>query len=245
MVSFQEKLARLQAFFRFSGSELGFILVAAIVTGFIFSFRDWGMEQFDLSLGLTHALLATLAALILFIFRFSCQKVYGLWEGYTVTAKPWWMGLLLALILSFITTGFIPLVVIGNVAVSFMTRQRMGEFRYGFSYWNNAIISMWAVYASIIGAILFSLLLQLFPQSYFLDKGVLIALVMGACSLLPIPQLEALQIYQGAPWLYFLAWAILALSAVLLLTRSTIGLSVMVVSAVVFGVGYWLIGSEK
>ncbi len=245
MVSFKEKMSRLRDFFTFTPGELGAIVVAALVTGFVFSFRDWGVEHFDASAGLFHILAATLAAALILLFRFSCQKIDGLFEGYKVTFKPWWTGYILAVIAAFIFNGQLPLVLIGGVSVAFMVRQRMGEYRYGFSYWNSGIISLWAVYASILAATIFAFLLHIFPGSYFLEKGMAISLVMGVCSLLPLPQVEAFSIYYAEVWVYIVAWLIMILSAVLISSGSLAGLMVIVIAASIVGIIYGLINSEK
>ena len=205
MVSKRETLARVQDYFTFTKQELIGLVVAVLLVGFIFSFRDWGEDAFNFVIGLKNFILTIAAAGIVIIFRFACQKVYGLAEGYKVSFKPWWGGYVIALVLAFVTRGYVPLVLIGTSGAAFISKHRMGEYRYGYSYWNQGIIGMWALYASIIIAALFSFAQYIFPESYFFHQGVVISLVMGFCALLPIPDAEAYAIYYATPWLYTLA----------------------------------------
>lgn len=245
MVYWGELQARIQDFFRFSRLEMIGLLAAVIVTGFIFSFQDWGTEQFDAAVGLHNLLLMTLAAAIGLFFRSSCQKVYALSEGYKAEFKVWWAGLAIALVVIFISAGRIPLIFAGTMVASFMVKQRLGEFRYGFSYWNNAMIAYWGILGNLILAILFAIGSFAWPQSYFLSKGLALNLIMAFTSLLPLPQLDGLSIFFGSRKVYVLAIVLSILAAVLLIPKTTFGLIFAVVVGLVYALIYLLIGSEK
>ena len=165
MVSTTELKARVQEFLRFNKQEVSGLVVAILVTAFIFSFRDWGAETFDLAIGLKNLTLMIFATSLSFIFRLSCQKIYGLTEGYKAEFKVWWAGLAIALGLAFISLGRIPVVIIGSMVTIFMIKHRLGEFRYGFSYWNNAMIALWGILGTMFMAILFAIGLYLFHLS--------------------------------------------------------------------------------
>ena len=120
MVNRNEFFARIRDDFRFSWQEISGLIVAILVTGFIFSFRNWGGEQFNLLIGLKNLFLALIVAGISIVFRFSCQKIYGLTSGNKVEFKLWWAGILIALVLVFITMGRLPLIFVGGVSVAFM-----------------------------------------------------------------------------------------------------------------------------
>ncbi len=245
MVYWRELQARIQDFFRFSRQETIGLLAAVIVTGFIFSFRDWGTEQFDAAIGLRNLLLITLVAGISLVFRSSCQKIYALSEGYKAEFKVWWAGLAIALVVIFISSGRIPLIFAGTMVASFMVKQRLGEFRYGFSYWNNAMIAYWGIMGNLILAILFAIGSYAWPESYFLSKGLALNLIMAFTSLLPLPQLDGLSIFFGSRKVYALAIALSILAAVLLIPKTAFGLIFAVVVGLVYALIYTLIGSEK
>ena len=245
MVSFPELRSRIQEYFSFSRKELLPLVAAIFIMAFIFSFRDWGGEQLDVSLGVAHLFLALIIVAISFFIRFSWQKIYALSQGYRATVKVWWLGLIIALLVAFISLGRLPLVLIGTVAVAFLERQRLGEFRYGFSYEQNGRIAFWGIAANLVLAILFAVGLYFSPDSYFFSKGVLLNLAMAFFSLLPIPQLDGLAIFFGSRVLYGVALGMVLLAGVLLLTGTTLGLILAVVLASGAGIFLLLTRSGK
>lgn len=245
MVSHKEFRARIKDNFSFSKAELSGLIPAILVTAFIFSFRDWGAQEFDLVVGLQNLFIVMVITVISFFFRFSCQKLYGLAEGYKVDFKLWWMGLAIALVIAFISVGRLPLVLVGTVVSAFMIKQRLGEFRYGFSYWNSAMISLWGVLGNLIMALLFAIGDYFAPGSYFFSKGLLLNIIMALGALLPLPQLEGLNIFFGSRRLYFIALLIALVSIVLLFSGSKIALILAVAGGAIAGIIYILTGSQK
>lgn len=245
MVSLKESVARIKTFFRFGQDELLGLILAIIVTAFIFSFRDWGKEQFSFNLGLLHFVVMILVASLSFFFRFSCQKMYALSEGYLAKFKVWWVGLAIALVLVFLTNGRLPLVLIGGVSISFLVKQRLGEFRYGFSHEDNAMISLWGIFGNLILAIIFAIFHFFLPETYFFSKGLLLNLIMAFCALFPFPQLNGLDLFFGSRGLYYLGLSFVLLGLVLLLTETKIGLILAIIITSTAGILYILKRSEK
>jgi len=245
MCAFQELIERVKDFYRFSWQELSGLIVAIIVTGFIFSFRDWGVEQFDLIIGLKNFIFVTFIAAISFIFRLSAQKIYGLSEGHKPEFKVWWTGLLVSLVIAFFSFGKLPLIFAGTMVSSFMVRQRLGEFRYGFSYRINGMIAMFGILGNLILAILFAIGVYAYPESFFFSKGLWLNLIMAFCAVLPLPQLDGLNIFFGSRFLYGVAIFAIALMAVLLLTKTMFGLISAIIIGAIIAIIYVLMGLEK
>ncbi|MBI2102790.1 hypothetical protein HYT55_03045 [Candidatus Woesearchaeota archaeon] len=245
MVSKQEFWARIKDFLRFSHTEALHLLLSILLIGFIFSFRDWGTGTFDATLGIQHFLLVTLVALVSLFFRIACQKMYAISQGYNAEFRIWWTGLLIMLVLIFLSLGRLPIIIVGTVVANLMVKQRLGEFRYGFSYKDNAMVSLWGIYGNLIAALLFAIGLHFSPASYSFSKGIIINLVMAFFSLLPLPQLDGLQIFFGSRPLYYLGIILVVLASLLLLSRTTVGLVIGVILGAGMGIFYLLIGSEK
>ncbi len=229
MVRGEELKARIKDHFSFEREELYVLVPAAFLTAFIFSFNDWGKEALDIGLGLRNLFLMTTIVALSFFVRFSSQKIYALKEGYKAQYSGWWTGIIIALIIALLSKGSIPLVLIGGVAASFMVRQRLGEFRYGFSYSDNAKISFSGIIANLVLAQFFAIGLFFFPENYFFSKGLLLNWIMAACAVLPLPQLDGLNIYFGSRSWYYVVLAAVAVFGVLLLTGTQIGLIIAVV----------------
>lgn len=228
MVQGKELKARIKDHFSFEKEELYVLIPAVLLTAFMFSFNDWGKETLDIGLGLRNVFLMIIIVALSFLVRFSCQKIYALKEGYKAQYRGWWTGIIIALIITLLSKGRVPLVLIGGVAVSFMARQRLGEFRYGFSYSDNAKISFSGIIANLFLAQCFAVGLFFFPENFFFSKGLLLNWIMAACAALPLPQLDGLNIYFGSrPW-YYVTLAAVAIFGVLLLTGTQIGLIIAV-----------------
>jgi hypothetical protein len=245
MVSTQELSSRIKDFFKFSRQELVGLLAAIIVTAFIFSFRDWGDEQFSVTIGFTSILITAIVALMSFLFRLSCQKVYGLSQGYRAEFKVWWVGLAIMIVFAFVTKGYVPIVIVGGMFTSFMVKQRLGEFRYGFSYSQEAVICFWGVLGNLIMAIFFAVGVLALPGNYFFEQGLMLNLMMGLCTLFPLSQLDGLKLFFGNRSLYYLAIGTVLFAAVLLLSKTKIGVIIAVVIGTIAAIIYTLIGSEK
>ncbi len=244
MVNYKELVFRIKEFFRFNRQELTGLAAAIIVTAIIFSFRDWGEESFNLTLGLVHLLTVAVVILISFFFRISCQKVYALNSGYKAEFKVWWVGLVIALVLSFVSMGYVPLILVGSMVASLMVRQRLGEFRYGFSYKQNALISLWGIFGNLMLAGLFALGLFALPENYFFYKGLTLNLIMAFCSLIPLPQLDGLSIFFGSRGWYFTALISVLLASALLLSQTKLGLIIAIVLGAIAGIIAIITGSE-
>lgn len=241
----QELQARLKDFFSFSKQEISGLVVAILVTAFIFTFRDWGEDVFSVFIGLQNFFAIVLIVGFSFLFRLSCQKIYALSSGYKAEFKIWWTGLIIALVVAFISVGYVPLVLIGGMVASFMVKQRLGEMRYGFSNTDNAVMSLWGVLGNMIAAILFALALYFFPDSYLFTKGLILNLIMGFCALLPLPQLDGLKIYFGSRFLYYIGITTVILGSVLLLSKTKIGLILAIVIGTVAAITYLLTRSGE
>ena len=67
MVSFKELKDRVKTFFGFSKEEIKGVLIGVLLVGFIFSFRNWGLEKFNPAFGFQNLILTTFAAAIAFL----------------------------------------------------------------------------------------------------------------------------------------------------------------------------------
>lgn len=245
MVDSKEFRARVKVFFKFEKNEWIGLLAASLAAAFIFSFRDWGEDQFNLAVGLSNLLVVFLIAIISFTFRSSCQKLFALSQGYKAKFKVWWNGLILSVVIVFASLGKAPVLLLGGATVIFMSKQRIGEFRHGFSYRHNGIVALFGIIGNFILAILFAIGLFAVPNSYFFSKGLLLNLVVGFCAFLPFPQLDGLHIYFGSRIMYYVSLITYLVLGILLLTGWRAALVVVIVVASILGVLGLLLRSEK
>ena len=244
MVSRQEKQARIQEFFRFSKEEVFGLLAAVIIAAFIFSFRDWVVE-FNAATGIRNWIVMSFIIAVTLAVRLSIQKISGLTEGYKGEFKVWWSGLATALIIAFISVGRIPLVLIGTMANSMMTKQRLGEFRYGFSHAGYAAIAALGVIVNLALATVSAVGLYFLPNNYLFGKGLIFNLVMAICSLIPIKQLDGLAIFFGNRKAYFYLLGGVLIYWILLLSKTRMGLILAVAMITLTAIVLMLKTSEK
>lgn len=244
MVSFKELKSRIKKHFRFSKQELQGLIIGVLVTGFIFSFKHWGIEEFDLVYGLKSLFLTIIAAGISFFGHVMPQKIYALSSGYQAEFKTWWAGIVIALVLCFISIGNLTLVLAGGMVLSFMVRQRLGEFRYGYGTVEQAITGLWGILGSLIFAALFRIGTLLAENNLFFKNGLMISLIFAICSALPIPGLDGLNIFFGSREIYFIGVIVVILSTLLLLWGGGWGLLLGIILGLIAGGIAILWGSE-
>ncbi len=232
----EELRARIKDHFRFEKQEISFLIPAVLLTAFMFSFNDWGEAEFNLAFGLRSFFLVFVVAALSFFVRLSWQKIFALKEGYKAEFKGWWAGIIIALVITFLSKGRVTPVLIGGVVASFMVRQRLGEFRYGFSYFDNALISFTGIAANLVLLLFFALGLYFFPENYFFSKGMMLNWIMALCSAFPLPQLDGLNIYFGSRSLYYVTLAAVVVFGALLLTQTQLGLILAVLVTAIAGI---------
>lgn len=225
---YKEMFARWRDFLRFTREDLSGMIPTLLVTTLIFGFDD-GRESFNAFYWLSNFLMVLFIVALALFFKVTAQKAYALKEGYNANFKPWWGGLFFALFLAIVTKGKVPLVFFGYLEVVYMIRQRLGEFRPGFTQRFNAYFNIWGPLAGLILAILFAIGLNFFPQSRFFYMGMIFNLIFAVCATLPLPNTDGLFVFYGMKLLYFANLLMVIAALVLLLTRTTIGLIVAII----------------
>ena len=125
---------KFQRYGQFTASEIKGLILTIVVVAFILSFRDWGKETFDFFYGLSHFFLTIILVAIAFLARQLAHRASALSVGYKVEFRAWTVGLVVGLILSFVSNGTIPLLATGGIFVTHLAVHRLGRFRYGLGY---------------------------------------------------------------------------------------------------------------
>ena len=234
----QELIARTKKYFRFEKQEIIQLLIVTLFTGFIFTFRDWGIESLDAGLGFTHLVLAILLALIALFFRVSVQKITGFAFGFNSTFMLWWAGLIISLVLVFISQGYVPILLPGGIAMAMMVRHRLGEFRYGFNYWEQGIIAYSGSLANILLAVIFKILLSFNPESWFLHKGLFMNIILALTIALPLPKLDGVTGFFSSRLTYFFSYGVLVGISILIFFTTIIW---TMLGGLAIGILIWLL----
>ena len=195
--------SRIHQYYGFTRKELQDLLIAVIVTGFVFSFRDWGAgTAVDILTGIRNLIIVTALAALSYLVHESGHRLSALSVGFKAEFKLWWGGLFASLILAFVSNGIIQLILPGGLVSSLIIRQRMGEFRYGLNYWDNGFVAFFGPFANLILAMAAKVLLYFLPGNWMLQKLLLMNIVFAICTMLPIPPLDGVNTFFAGRLLY-------------------------------------------
>ncbi len=186
----------LKTYFSFSKKENLHIWVSAIIFAFILNFRKWGEGTFDLSQGISNLIFAFIVVVIGMYFHISIQKIIAVYLGYKAEHSFWLNGLLLCLVIAFMSNGFIPLLFFGTIKVEHLEKLRLGKFRYGLNYRDLAVTSVAGPIASLL-LVLITAFFYLPTEAPALLRIININLALAFFALLPIPTVKAARLGEG------------------------------------------------
>ncbi|MAG60962.1 hypothetical protein CL619_04200 [archaeon] len=223
MIMNEEWAARIQSFFRFSKEEIISLGIAILLASFLFSLRFPG-DVFTFQSWFFYFILTLVVAAISIVARISSQKIQALKHGYYAEFHLVWAALIASLLIGIFSRGYLPLLFLGVITTSFMVRQRLGEFRYGYSFEDNAKLVLDGVVTNLTLATIFALGSFMFPGNYFFETGIIFNLVFAVCTIIPIPKLDGMTLLFGSKFLFFVGIGAIFLYSILLLSSTKIGL---------------------
>ena len=222
---------KIKRYFTFNKEEVLAFGASSLVIGFMFAFRNFTLLNLILAMGIVFVSL---------LVHVSIQKVTGLHDGLGVEFKIWWMGLLIGLVITFITNGRLWWVVFpGGIVFSMLSRHRLGKFRYGMNYWPMGIIAFSGPVGSIVfGTIFKNINLYILGNGFPLfDKIFIFNLVLAAAQMLPIPPLDG-------HYMFFASRSTYAFLLGTIITYVVLVLGLQVFSwvwAIIIGAVIWLV----
>ena len=186
---------KVKKYFKFTKAEIKAFVISVIVLAFIVSFKDWGDGSvFDIAIGLKNIIIALFMVGVAMFIHLAGQRLAGLQVGFRVEYHLWWYGLIIGLILTFISRGRIWVLAPGGIFIHHMASHRLGFFRYGTNL--NAIGGI--AFAGALSNIIFATIIKFLQvnlhlisiDSVFFNKLFLINWAIAAYSLIPIPPLD-------------------------------------------------------
>lgn len=207
MVIFANYSDKLKRYFKFSKEEINGLVVSIIIIGFIVSFRDWVITPeggLDSIITLRNILNGIIVAGFVMLIYESARRLAAIGRGFELKTKLWWPGLIVGLVLSFATKGWLWLIIAPAAFIRHLQVHRLGKFRYGLNLFENGLICL-AGPAAIIGfAFLVKVLLVYLPANVLLLKVLHVSLWFAAVNMLPIPPLDGSRVFfmPGGPLIY-------------------------------------------
>ena len=230
---------KIKRYVKFNPKELRAAIITILVISFAVSFRKWGIgKDVDFVYGLINFLGITIVVAVSFFGRIAFQKVMALGADLKAEYKMWSLGILLTLLLVFLTNGKFWFLIPGGIIIHYLPGHRLGWVRYGLNYFGIGVISLFGPIANIILAMIFRTLYEVFNVELFYT-AFLFNIIWAIWSILPIPPSDGSRMFFGSRPTYMLGLAIVVSSAILLYSKLSILITIPL--SIIIGVIWWLI----
>ncbi len=130
-----------QKYYSYSWDEIVGWVVTSFFAGFIFTFREWGVDEFDPGAGLRALIGMTLFLLIVFALTTTVLKVLGLRLGYQMHYQPHLLGLMGGLVIAVASAGYLPIFIPGGFEYKKPERLYVGHWRGFYRAWETAMLA--------------------------------------------------------------------------------------------------------
>ncbi|MBU3941577.1 MAG: hypothetical protein KKF74_01560 [Nanoarchaeota archaeon] len=234
-------------YFSFNSEEIKGILGSTLIIAFIISFKLWGPgNEFNFAYGLKNLFNSILITLLAILVHISAQKIYGLHLGFKVEFKTFWPGLIIALILCFVSGGAIWFLIPGGIVLYHMAQHRLGFFRYGLNYWSLGMISAIGPLANVCIAALLAVIayggviippMTPIATTTLVGRAISLNLWLAIFTMLPIPPLDGSNVFFASRLLYAFAFGCIVGYAMLVLFLGFYSL----VFVILMGIIFWFI----
>jgi hypothetical protein len=189
--------------FSISKEEIKQIVITSLIIAFVWSFNKFGdTPETWLLLGLKNFAIGALFALIAIILNQVGQRMVAIYYGYDPIYEYCMIGLMIALVITFASRGFLVFFLPGAINVRHLSASRLGEFRYYTNDWEWAKAGFMGPFLNILAAVLVSPLKQIPLVREFMIMNVLFAVY----SLIPLP--SNLGLYLFYPHIYFWSFTV-------------------------------------
>ena len=209
-------------YFKFSADEIRSFIVTAVFLGFMFSFRDWGIDVFDAREGFFNWFNSVIVVAFVLFFYLAAQRLMAIRKGYKVEYKMWFYGMIIALLVTFVTRGYIILGFVGTTIIYHLEGHRLGKFRYGLNYKDLGVISLMGPLAALLLAMFFKVISQFFTASPLVSKMVLVCLLVACVSMIPLPWIDGGNVFFASRLLWVFTFVSILIASVLLYFYSSI-----------------------
>ena len=218
----------------FSKKEIKLVLIAALIAAFVFSFNEWGVEEFSAVIGLKNLLIAFIFCSIIYFLHSVSQKLVADYYEYKIEFTlidikkkikeigktvniP--IGPIITILLLFASVGkFIFLLLNSYEHIS------QKEFRVGRQWVNlkeleEAQIALAGPLSQVFLLIVFKVLS---PLSVVFSKAMFITSVIAIYNMLPLPKVDGSRIFFGSRTLYLASLVFIVAFIVLIFHLSTV-----------------------
>jgi len=222
-----EALDASKRYVRYSAKEVRWALIAIILVSFTISFRKWGLgDNVDLGFGFVNFVGAFIIVAISFAARTTLQKIFAVSAGYRADYRLWSLGILIMLIIVFLSNGRLWFVIPGTFILNYMPGHRIGFVRYGLNWFGMGVVSMAGPLANIILAMIFKALFETFKIPLF-QTAFLLNIIWALWSMFPLPPADGGRMILGSRLAYMWCLGVVVFSSILLYANVNIFVSII------------------
>ena len=232
MHSYRNLKDKLNRYGKPTQKEVIWLFITAFVFAFILSFRQWGTTKFDFVLGIQNFIFSFLIVLVVeFIFEFS-MRTGALIEGYKTSYKPWVPGLVVGLLLTFLSNGKLIFLAPGMAIITFLPVHRVGKFFYQNNYKHLGWIAMSGSIAVMFFAIFLRVLSGIFGDSNWLGLAIRVCIWIALYNMVPAPNFNGVKTFFGSRFVYVFVVVVMICCSVML---SYSGVIVSIIGSFILG----------
>ena len=238
----------------FNKKEIKYLAITALLLGFIFSFREWGTDKFNITTGITNWLIYILILVFSIFIHSLTQKLIAKKLGASSTliiwkAKQIWfyrnsklkkaipLGYILSLILAFYSFGYIKFTGVFGAKIE-QTLPRLKKKFPKLEEFEQGLIALSGSLANLLLAFIFLILASLLNIE--LTRLVTVNFYLAIFTMFPFPSLNGIQVLFGSRVLYLISM-IFILVSYFLINSENILLTIItaLITAIVMGLIYF------
>jgi hypothetical protein len=232
--NYKDKVRR---YFPFSDTEWKNFGLLVLVFAFLFSFDQWGTTTFNLKSGIVHFLIAIIIVGVSVFVHHAAQRLYGIWFGYRIEHRVWWVGLLAGMLGAVLSNGGVTIFAASAMQAHFLPSHRLGAFRFGPSLWQLGLVAFAGPLACVIvGFLAYGIAPSIFTE--FLKFN----LYFAAYCMIPLPPLDGVHVFAASRISSFIFTFLAAAVAGFVLVYFIAGIALLwsLLLAVFIGLAVWL-----
>ena len=237
MAELVDLIDKLKKYYTFTKYEVRGYVIAILAIAFIISFREWGEGQFDLTAGLFNLFNSVLIVALSILVHDAGQRIWGLAIGYKIEFKMWSFGVVLGLILAFVTNGKFWLIIPGTFMLHHLAGHRLGFFRYGINIIGQSMVALAGPLFTLMLIILLKILYAINPNP-LLQKAIMFNIIYNITNMLPIPVLDGGKIFFGSRMIYAFVMPAMIVASILMIVDIPVFFAVVL--SLLVGVILWI-----
>lgn len=184
----------LKQYLRFGKKEVKDLIITAVVLGFILSFRNWGGAVFDINVGVKNWIGFAIITFVCLFIPLLVQKIVAIKKGYSAKFRSWYLGLIIAIYIAFISNGEWYVFLIGGSFFAVIPRLKLGfkgPKKYEAFQESEAFIAFMAPLTHLCLAYIFKSVFLSGATNVLVERAIMLNIALAIATMMPIPQIEA------------------------------------------------------